>query len=206
MKPKLIIFDWDGTLADTTNPIIATFRQSFADCGLPVPEADRIRPLIGYSLPAIVRHLIPDADGRVQAAVVETYASHYLNPNNHNMKLFDSAVPCLNTLKGKGRPGLDRAIGQTGTAHFWAATTCASEQPSKPAPEMVFALCDALGLMPSETLVVGDTTYDLQMAANAKASAVAVATGAHTKAQLAAEPCLAVLDGLAELPALLAAL
>lgn len=66
MKPKLIIFDWDGTLADTTNPIIATFRQSFADCGLPVPEADRIRPLIGYSLPAIVRHLIPDADGRVQ--------------------------------------------------------------------------------------------------------------------------------------------
>ena len=132
------------------------------------------------------------------------------------MKLFDSAVPCLNTLKGqgyllavatsKGRTGLDRAIGQTGTAHFWAATTCASEQPSKPAPEMVFALCDALGLMPSETLVVGDTTYDLQMAANAKASAVAVATGAHTKAQLAAEPCLAVLDGLAELPALLAAL
>ena len=95
MKPKLIIFDWDGTLADTTNPIIATFRQSFADCGLPVPEADRIRPLIGYSLPAIVRHLIPDADGRVQATVVETYASHYLNPNNHNMKLFDSAVPCL---------------------------------------------------------------------------------------------------------------
>ena len=71
---------------------------------------------------------------------------------------------------------------------------------------MVFALCDALGLMPSETLVVGDTTYDLQMAANAKAFAVAVATGAHTKAQLAAEPCLAVLDGLAELPALLAAL
>ena len=216
MQPKLIIFDWDGTLADTTNPIIATFRQSFADCGLPVPEADRIRPLIGYSLPAIVRHLIPDADGRVQATVVETYASHYLNPNDHNMKLFDSAVPCLNTLKGqgyllavatgKGRTGLDRAIGQTGTAHFWAATTCASEQPSKPAPEMVFALCDALGLMPSETLVVGDTTYDLQMAANAKASAVAVATGAHTKAQLAAEPCLAVLDGLAELPALLAAL
>ena len=216
MKPKLIIFDWDGTLADTTNPIIAAFRQSFADCGLPVPEAERIRPLIGYSLPAIVRRLIPDADARAQAEVVETYASHYLNPNNRNMKLFDSAVPCLNTLKeqgyllavatGKGRTGLDRAIGQTGTAPFWAATTCAGEQPSKPAPDMVFALCDTLGLRPSETLVVGDTTYDLQMAANAKAPAVAVSTGAHPKAQLAAGPCLAVLDSLAELPAFLAAL
>ena len=61
MKPKLIIFDWDGTLADTTNPIIATFRQSFADCGLPVPEADRIRPLIGYSLS---RRRRPRAGGR----------------------------------------------------------------------------------------------------------------------------------------------
>ena len=55
MKPKLIIFDWDGTLADTTNPIIHTFQQSFADCGLPVPEADQIRPLIGYSLSGIIR-------------------------------------------------------------------------------------------------------------------------------------------------------
>ena len=87
MKPKLIIFDWDGTLADTTNPIIATFRQSFADCGLPVPEADRIRPLIGYSLPAIVRHLMPDADDRVQATVVDTYASHEQHPNNNKLKL-----------------------------------------------------------------------------------------------------------------------
>jgi len=216
MKPELIIFDWDGTLADTTRPIIRTFQQSFADCGLKAPDADAIRALIGYSLPEIIFRLAPNAGEHLREELAETYAAHYLNPNNHNMKLFDSAVPCLNILKGqgyllavatgKGRTGLDHAIGQTGTAHFWAATTCASEQPSKPAPEMVFALCDALGLMPSETLVVGDTTYDLQMAANAKASAVAVATGAHTKAQLAAEPCLAVLDGLAELPALLAAL
>ncbi len=118
MKPKLIIFDWDGTLADTTNPIIHTFQQSFADCGLPVPEADQ----------------------------------------------------------------------------------CASEYPSKPAPDMVLALCDRLGVEPEEAVVVGDTTHDLEMAANAKIRAIAVTTGAHTAKQLSALPHVAMLNSLAELP------
>ena len=88
MKPKLIIFDWDGTLADTTNPIIHTFQQSFADCGLPVPEADQIRPLIGYSLSGIIRRLAHNVSEHVQETLIETYAAHYLNPNNRNMTLF----------------------------------------------------------------------------------------------------------------------
>lgn len=118
------------------------------------------------------------------------YADHYLNPNNHNMRLFDSAIPCLETLKqqgywlavatGKGRSGLDGAIAQTGTADWWLIR-CASECPSKPAPDMVLELCDAVGLRPSEALVVGDTTFDLEMAANARARAVAVATGAQRR-------------------------
>ena len=61
MKPKLIIFDWDGTLADTTRPIIRTFQQSFAYCGMPVPDDDAVRALIGYSLPEILRRLAPHA-------------------------------------------------------------------------------------------------------------------------------------------------
>lgn len=216
MQPKLIIFDWDGTLADTTHPIIAAFQQSFRDCGLPAPDADRIRPLIGYSLPNIIRHLAPDSGARIQETLIETYAAHALNPNNRNMVLFDSALPCLQTLKqqgywlavatGKGRNGLDQAIAQTDTAGFWLATTCAGEQASKPAPDMVLALCDQLGLMPSETLVVGDTTHDLQMAANAGAPAVAVTTGAHSAETLRSQPHLALLDDLAQLPGFLATL
>ncbi|UOO78172.1 HAD-IA family hydrolase [Neisseria sp. Dent CA1/247] len=210
MKPKLIIFDWDGTLADTTGPIINTFQHTFADCGLPAPEADTIRSLIGYNLVTIIHRLIPDADQHLKEQLAETYAHHYLNPNNHNMRLFDSALPCLRTLKeqgywlavatGKGRIGLDKAIAQTGTADFWLATTCASEQPSKPAPDMVFKLCDELGLQPADSVVVGDTVYDLEMAANAGAPAIAVATGAHSAAQLAGQPCLAVLKDLSALP------
>lgn len=216
MRPKLVIFDWDGTLADTTNPIITTFQHSFQACGLPVPEADRIRPLIGYNLPTIVRHLMPDLPLRQQEEVIETYASHYLNPNNHNMTLFPNAITCLQTLQaqgywlavatGKGRTGLNKSIAQTQTAAFWMATTCASEQPSKPAPDMVLKLCDELGLQPSETVVIGDTSHDLDMAANAGAAAIAMTTGAHTVEQLLLRPHLAILDDLSDLPPFLATL
>lgn len=213
MKPKLIIFDWDGTLADTTGPIIETFRQTFAECGLPAPDAAKIKSLIGYSLVTIIRHLAPDADTHVKEQLAETYAHHYLNPNNRNMVLFPEALPCLQTLKqqgywlavatGKGRTGLNQAVAQTGTASFWLATACAGEHPSKPAPDMVLHLCGELGLEPADALVVGDTVYDLEMAANAKARAVAVSTGAHSAEQLQAAGCLAVLNSLAELPAFL---
>ena len=91
MKPELIIFDWDGTLADTTRPIIHTFQQSFADCGLKAPDADTIRALIGYSLPEIIFRLAPDAGEHLREELAETYAAHYLNPNNHNMTLFPEA-------------------------------------------------------------------------------------------------------------------
>ena len=213
MPPKLIIFDWDGTLADTTAPIIATMQAAFEEHGLDSPAADEIRPFIGYSLARIVESLAPNLGEETRGKIMRTYAGHYLNPNNHNMRLFDSALPCLETLKqqgywlavatGKGRSGLDGAIAQTGTADYWLATRCASECPSKPAPDMVLELCDTVGLRPSEALVVGDTTFDLEMAANARARAVAVATGAHSAAQLQSAPCLAVLNNLNELPAFL---
>lgn len=216
MKPKLIIFDWDGTLADTTSPITRCFRQTFADCGLSVPDADKVRSLIGYNLPTIVRRLAPDADAATHELLCETYAGHALNPNNRNMQLFDDALPVLETLRrqdyllavatGKGRGGLAGAIAQTGTAHYWTATACAGELPSKPAPDMVYSLCEETGLMPSETLVVGDTVYDVEMAANAGAPAVGVSTGAHSRSRLEEAGCLTVLDALSELPDFLAAL
>ncbi|WP_373740706.1 HAD-IA family hydrolase [Neisseria sp.] len=214
MQPKLIIFDWDGTLADTTSPITRCFQATFAECGLPVPDSETVRALIGYNLKTIVSRLAPDASEDTQTLLRETYTAHYLNPNNHNMRLFDTAIPCLQTLKqqgywlavatGKGRTGLDQAIAQTGTADFWLATACASEQPSKPAPDMVFKLCDELGLRPSESLIVGDTTYDLEMAANAGAPAVGITTGAHSADTLRQCRPLAVINSLNELPELLA--
>ncbi len=213
MQPKLIIFDWDGTLADTTGPIIRTMQSAFAKCGLPAPADSAIRPLIGKSLHGIVNLLAPDAAPEQQAAIAHAYTRSALNPNNHNMTLFADALDCLNTLQqqgywlavatGKGRSGLDQAIAQTQTAAFWLATRCASECPPKPAPDMVLEICDALGLSPADALVVGDTSYDLEMAAYAGCRAIAVTTGAHTAKTLTEYPHSAMLSCLADLPAAL---
>ncbi|QEY25134.1 HAD-IIIA family hydrolase [Neisseria zalophi] len=216
MHPRLIIFDWDGTLADTTIPIITTMQQTFIECGLPEPKAETIRALIGFNLAVMVRRLAPETEPGLQERIAQTYTRHYLNPNNHNMKLFDSAIPCLQTLQaqgywlavatGKGRVGLDKAIKQTQTADFWLATVCADESLSKPAPDMVWKLCDELGVDTAQAVVVGDTVHDLQMAANAGVRAIAVSTGAHSVEQLQQESCLTVLDDLSELPSFVAGL
>ena len=191
MQPKLLIFDWDGTLADTTNPIIETVQQAFYECGLATPPADRIRNLIGRSLMQMMQQLAPSAGMSKHEELVETYAAHYLNPNNRHMRLFPDVPPTLERLReagywlsvatGKGRSGLNQAIAQTGTGDFWLATACASECPSKPAPDMVWRLCDELGVMPSESIVIGDTAFDLEMAAHAGARGIGVATGAHSR-------------------------
>lgn len=216
MKPKLVIFDWDGTLADSTEPIIRTFQAAFVQCGYLPPADDAVRPLIGKSLPMMVHSVMPHLTAAAADAVVQAYMASYLNPNNRHMKLFADALPVLTRLHqagywlavatGKGRSGLDSAIAQTGTADFWLATRCASECPSKPAPDMVLELCGELGVPVAEAVVVGDTVYDLEMAANAGARAVAVATGAHTVEQLRAVPHEALIAALGELPDVLAAM
>lgn len=210
MKPGLIIFDWDGTLADTTLPIIRAMQQAFSENGFAAPADHAVRPLIGKSLAGIIHALAPDLPAQAQQALALAYAQSSLNPNNQNMKFFPDAMACLNTLKargyrlavatGKGRGGLDGAIAQTGTAAYWLATRCASECPPKPAPDMVLELCGELDVPPAEALVVGDTVYDLDMAAHAGARAVAVSTGAHTEDQLRQAPHLAILRSLSELP------
>ena len=130
MKPKLIIFDWDARLPTPPTPSSTPSNKALPIAGLPVPEADQIRPLIGYSLSGIIRRLAHNVSEHVQETLIETYAAHYLNPNNHNMTLFPEALPCLQRLKqqgywlavatGKGRSGLDRSIAQTDTPSLLA--------------------------------------------------------------------------------------
>ena len=213
MQPKLIIFDWDGTLADTTQPIIHTMQAAFQTYGFNAPDDDAIRSHIGNSLHGIIAQLAPQLNAAQQQQIAQAYTVSYLNPNNHNMTLFDDARACLDTLQqqgyglavatGKGRIGLNQAIAQTNTAHYWLTTRCASECPAKPAPDMVLEICDELGVEPADALVVGDTTYDLEMAAHARCRAVAVCTGAHSPATLQSAPHVALIQRLAELPAVL---
>jgi phosphoglycolate phosphatase len=100
---------------------------------------------------------------------------------------------------GKSRSGLDRVLAKTGVAHCFHASRCADESYSKPHPAMLLELMDRLGTAPAGTLMVGDTTHDLQMAANAGCSAIAVAAGAHDRTQLEALRPLACLRSISEL-------
>ena len=213
MQPKLIIFDWDGTLADTTQPIIHAMQAAFQICGLPMPFEHTIRQLIGNSLMGMIVQLAPQLSAAQQQQIARVYTESYLNPNHCNMALFHDTRACLDTLQqqgywlavatGKGRIGLNQAIAQTDTAHYWLATRCASECSAKPAPDMVLEICDELGIAPADALVVGDTTYDLEMAVNARCRAVAVCTGAHSQEMLQRVPHFAMIQCLAELPVLL---
>ena len=209
MSPQLIIFDWDGTLADTTAPIIRTMQAAFQECGWPPPADEAVKPLIGNSLAGIIARLLPEGDAAQQAEIARAYSLSTLNPNNQNMMLFADALPCLDALKqkgywlavatGKGRRGLDMAMAETGSAGFFLATRTVDECAAKPQPEMVLSICEELGVPVSRTLVIGDTSHDLNMAYNAGCQAVAVTTGAHEAHQLQSAPHRALLGSLTEL-------
>lgn len=211
MQPfKLLIFDWDGTLADTIGPIVKALQYAFQQHQLPIPEAHAIRQLIGYNLTGLIASLQPSLSEATCIAVARSYSDYFLNPNHHVMHLFDEVIPCLETLQqqgywlavatGKGRTELDLAIAQTNTTHFWLTTRCASECVSKPSPDMIFQICNELGVYPNQSLVLGDTTHDLLMAANAGAAAIALNTGAHSAEKLQSAPHLTLLNTLAALP------
>ncbi|MDO4696424.1 MAG: HAD-IA family hydrolase [Neisseria sp.] len=211
-RQKLIIFDWDGTLADSTAAIATNMQQAFRDCRLQAPAADDIRHLIGRSLHQVIHELAPRLSDRQQAELTRAYQIRAHRPDQ-TAALFPEVLPCLNELQkqgywmavatGKSRKGLNLAIRETGTAAFWLETRCADESAAKPAPDMVWEICDRLGISISDTVIVGDTTYDLDMASNARAASIGVLTGAHKRELLSSRPHVAILNNLSELPDIL---
>ncbi|MCP2041540.1 phosphoglycolate phosphatase [Neisseria sp. HSC-16F19] len=203
----LLIFDWDGTLADSTAQIVEGVQHAFAAQQLPPPTAAAVRHIIGLSLSEAVYRLQPDLNPAQTEAVIEAYKNHYFTRRSPT-RLFDDALPVLNLLKqhhwlavatGKGRRGLDLAMQETGSGDFFLATRTVDECAAKPQPEMVLSLCEELGVRPADALVIGDTTHDLNMAYNARSPAVALTTGAHSAAELQQAPHAAMLGGLREL-------
>lgn len=205
---QLLIFDWDGTLADSTAQIVCGVQTAFAEHGLPPPEAEAVRHIIGLSLRDAVAQLLPGLNDTQTDQVIQAYQRHYFTRRTPTV-LFADATAVLERLHahfpltvatGKGRRGLDTALAETDAARFFAATRTPDECAAKPNPDMVLSLCEEFGISPKQALVIGDTTHDLHMAANAGSSAVALTTGAHDAATLAAAPHLAVLDSLSRLP------
>lgn len=206
MNFELIVFDWDGTLMDSEARIVACVQSAFIDLGLPAPTREAARDIIGLGLAEAMARLNPWMDLATCTALGERYRWHFLGSDPTPSALFPGARETLDVLAaqgyrlavatGKSRRGLNQSLEDTGLVGFFHATRCADETFSKPNPQMLFELMDELGASAAETLMIGDTEYDLQMAGNAGVKALAVSYGVHEPERLLALEPLACLDSV----------
>lgn len=212
---RLVVFDWDGTLMDSTAAIVEAIQGAAADLALPVPDARRASHVIGLGLHDALRHAVPDLAADRLPDFVDRYRHHYLR-RDAGLRLFDGVREMLAALRahpsvmvavatGKSRVGLERAFDSTGLRPMFVASRCADEGLPKPDPWMLVDLCETLGVDASATVMVGDTTHDLGMARAAGAHGLGVAWGAHPRDVLEGFGPLALFDDVPALDAWLRA-
>lgn len=204
----LLVFDWDGTLMDSAGVIVSSIQAACRDLGLRVPSDAEARHIIGLGLNEAIAVLLPELKTADYSRLVDRYRFHFLS-QDMDIPLFSGAAEAIADLHqagfllavatGKSRRGLDRALEHSGLGHFFHATRCADECFSKPHPAMLNELMDELGTVAAKTLMIGDTTHDLQMADNAGVPSLAAAYGAHPKEQLLAHAPLACADDFEQL-------
>lgn len=186
----LIVFDWDGTLFDSTALIVQCIQAAAADLGVAVPSDRDAAYVIGMGLQEALQHAVPDFPRERYTELANRYRHHYF-ARQHELTLFPGTLDMLHALKarghrlgvatGKSRRGLDEVLRIAQLRELFDATRTADETASKPHPRMLLELMDELAVAPAGTLMVGDTTHDLQLAANAGVAAVAVSFGAHER-------------------------
>ncbi len=206
----LIVFDWDGTVMDSTAIIAGSIQSACRDLGLTVPDDEAARHVIGLGLIQALRHAVPDAPEDMYEPLVARYRHHFLS-QDQTIPLFDEAREtiaelfdagyALGVATGKNRAGLNRALESTGMGRYFHATRTADQTFSKPNPAMLFELMDELSVSAERTLMVGDTTHDVQLAQNAGVDVVAVSYGAHPAEQLQALQPLALVHDFGQLRA-----
>ncbi len=201
----LIVFDWDGTLMDSAGVIAASIQAACCDLGLAEPSEQAARHIIGLGLNEAIAHLLPSLPTAAYPRMVERYRYHFLG-KDQDIPLFAGAERVVRDLHaagfslgvatGKSRRGLDRALDHTGLRAYFHSTRCADECFSKPHPQMLQQLMDEMGVTPQRTLMIGDTSHDLQMALNAGVPSLAVSYGAHLRADLLAYTPLFCADNI----------
>ena len=213
MKKKqfdLIVFDWDGTLMDSTAAIVKSIQSSARDLDLPVPDRKTASYVIGLGLREAMEMVLPNVDPVFYPRMVERYRHHYVNQDSQ-LELFDGVREMLADLSqrghalavatGKSRMGLNRVLQMSGLQALFQATRCADETFSKPHPAMLQELTNELGHDMRRTVMIGDTTHDLQMALNAGAAGIAVHYGAHPEDSLKVLKPLYAADSVQQLHA-----
>jgi phosphoglycolate phosphatase len=211
LRPRaydLVVFDWDGTLYDSTAQIVHCIQAACADLGVPVPSRQQASYVIGLSLHDALAHVAPSLPAERVPEMGQRYRHHYFQ-RQHELSLFEGVLPLLATLKernhwlavatGKTRSGLDEALAHVELQGLFDGSRTADETASKPHPRMLQELMAEFGVEPERTLMIGDTTHDLQLAVNAGAHSVAVSFGAHEPSTFAEYPTRFVAHTMAEL-------
>ena len=194
-KISFVIFDWDGTLMDSTARIISCMQQTARIASLPVPQPNQIKNTIGLSMDAVLDKMFPHAEISQRTELINIYRQQYIELDTTPSPMFKGSVPLLNWLKekgiliavatGKARIGLNRALATVDMLDFFDYSICADEAQSKPHPDMVHQLLTMTGKSASQTLVIGDSVHDMKMANNAGVKSIGVTSGANTFDELA---------------------
>ncbi len=206
----LIAFDWDGTLYDSTQIIVRCIQAAVTDVGGQTPSQAQAAYVIGMALMPALAHAAPDVPKEKYPLLGERYRHHYAQHHN-DLSLFEGVLPLLQALHerqhllavatGKSRKGLDEALHQVALRGIFDASRTADETAGKPDPRMLHELMAELGVAAERTLMIGDTTHDLQMANNAGCASVGVSYGAHGPSGLEDLRPRAVVHSVAELHA-----
>ena len=201
---------------DSVGSIVACTRAALTDVTpgeswLGEPAERRIRSTIGLGLRETIDDLQPGCDEALYGRILERYRHHWIGTYRDRPPLFEGVAAMLADLDqrgwllavatGKTRRGLDYALNQTGLARAFHATRTVDEAFSKPHPQMLLDLCSMLGVTPAETLMIGDTGFDLAMARNAGATGLGVLSGSHTIEELETHEPIACLRDVGELSA-----
>lgn len=211
---ELLVFDWDGTLADSITWIVECIERAARFCRLRVPVVEDSKRVIGLGLGEAMAVLYPEVSSSTRSRFCTVYRDYFRSREMTPDHLFDGIVEMLGRLKsrgyklavatGKTRTGLETALVSTGVAGLFDATRCADETASKPDPLMLCELMSELRVSNHATLMIGDSVHDLRMAQNARVEAIAVSCGADSPTRLSELAPLFVLDHTTDLTKILA--
>ncbi|MGD9535956.1 MAG: HAD-IA family hydrolase [Alphaproteobacteria bacterium] len=215
---RLVIFDCDGTIVDSQHLIHAAMVETFETAGLIAPPNEVVRRVVGLRLDEAIARLLPEGDAHRAEAMAEAYKASFQrlrsDPATPQDTLYPSAYETIAALArngyllgvatGKSRRGLRVTLERHGLIDFFVTLQTVDDAPGKPDPAMVRQAMAEAGAAPHETVVIGDTVFDMMMAANAGVRALGVAWGYHEPEELRAAGAIALVGHFAELPGSLA--
>lgn len=213
MSFDVVVFDWDGTLIDSVDHIADSLELAARDLAYPVPEREALRHIVGLGMEEALSQLWPGITREEMTRLREIYAHYFFQRDTTPEDLFPGVDellaslhggPTLAVATGKGRPGLDRALGSSGLERYFPLTRCANETASKPDPLMLRQIVSETGVPVERIVMVGDTIYDMEMARRIGMPAIGVTWGVHSQEQLSGHSPMAIASDIFKLRELMA--